>query len=337
MLAVRWTIWPRQGAYDSAKLPQTLDWHWSALQRRRSWTGARLATHGDGGRRLHPGEAVSSLSNEQPVARPILRWAGGKTWLVQQYPELFEVPHAKYIEPFLGGAALFVHVNPPISHISDTNRELIECYRQVGENPSAVWDQYSDLVDGHSPESYARARRATPVEASTRAARLIYLNRSCFNGIYRVNRAGEFNVPLGSPRFRGLSEATLKSFARRIQKAHLTCNDFQATTSRATEGDLLVLDPPYTVLHNRNGFVRYNERIFSWVDQKRLADEARSAARRGVKVIETNAAHPSVISLYPEELFHIQHIVRRSSVAASSHFRGEFGEVLIASRNVGVA
>ncbi len=190
-------------------------------------------------------------------------------------------------------------------------------------------------MDGHSPEGYLRIRTTTPVAPLERAARVIYLNRSCFNGIYRVNRAGEFNVPLGSPRFRELSAAALVLFAQRIQKAHLTSNDFQATTSEASEGDLLVLDPPYAVLHNRNGFVRYNERIFSWADQKRLAKEAASAARRGVKVIETNAAHPSVIGLYPKELFHIQPVVHRSSVAASSHSRGEFAEVLIMSRNAG--
>lgn len=278
---------------------------------------------------------ASSLSpHDQSIVRPILRWAGGKTWLVQQFPDLLKIPCVRYLEPFLGGAAFFIHAEPPVSHISDANRELIECYREVTNDPAAVWNDYSSLVSEHSREKYASVRAAVPATSCERAARLLYLNRSCFNGLYRVNRAGQFNVPIGSPRFHELTAASLASFAGRMQNAMVTCNDFQATTSTAREGDLLVLDPPYTVLHNRNGFVRYNERIFSWADQKRLADEAARAARRGVMVIETNAAHPSVIALYPEKLFACQKIVRQSSVAANGDFRGEFAEVLITSRNV---
>ena len=283
---------------------------------------------------LQAGGVSSLLSSGQSIVRPILRWAGGKTWLVNQYPDLLEVPYARYLEPFFGGAAMFIHANPPVSHISDVNLELIECYREVAEDPVAVWTDYSSLVDKHSPKEYVNVRSTIPPTPRERAARLIYLNRSCFNGLYRVNRAGQFNVPLGSPRFHELTAASLMSFARRLKNAVVTCNDFEVTTSTANEGDLLVLDPPYTVLHNRNGFVRYNERIFTWADQKRLADEAASAARRGVMVIETNAAHPNVIALYPKELFDCRHIVRQSSVAASGDFRGEFAEVLITSRNV---
>lgn len=282
-------------------------------------------------------EATRVPSSDQALIRPILRWAGGKSWLVQQYPDLFDVSYARYLEPFLGGAALFIHANPSDPHISDANCALIECYSQVASNPLAVWELYSSHVDAHGPESYSRVREFIPPTELERAARLIYLNRSCFNGLYRVNRAGLFNVPLGSPRFQELTKDALLAFAGRMQGATVSCGDFETLTSGAAEGDLLVLDPPYTVMHNQNGFVRYNESIFSWADQERLASQAACAATRGVKVIATNAAHPSVVRLYPEGLFELRRLLRKSSVAARGEFRGQFTEVLITSRNMDVA
>jgi len=284
---------------------------------------------------LEAGGSRRPLADDRAIVRPILRWAGGKSWLVQQYPDLLNMPYSRYLEPFLGGAALFIHANPSTSHVADANRDLIECYSQIALDPFAIWDQYSSHVDKHDPERYESIRASIPATGPERASRLIYLNRSCFNGLYRVNRAGQFNVPLGSPRFQELTEASLFAFAQRVQGATMSCGDFQTTTAAATEGDLLVLDPPYTVAHNRNGFVRYNERIFSWSDQERLADETARAARRGVTVVATNAAHPSVVGLYPNELFDLRQVVRRSSVAARGDFRGQFAEVLITSRNIG--
>lgn len=273
---------------------------------------------------------------DRAAVRPILRWAGGKSWLVHHHPDLLDVPYARYLEPFLGGAALFLHANPTESRISDANRELIECYSQVAINPLGVWELYSSLVQTHGPESYSRVRVSVPPTRLERAARLIYLNRSCFNGLYRVNRSGQFNVPIGSPRFQDLTLDSLLAFAGRMQRATVTCGDFQTLTSLAVEGDLLVLDPPYTANHNRNGFIRYNERMFSWADQQRLASEAVSAANRGVKVVATNADHPSIVTLYPATTFNLRQVLRKSSVAARGEFRGQFSEILITSRNLGV-
>lgn len=287
------------------------------------------------GKTLEAVEAIYDPASARGLVRPLLRWAGGKSWLVQQYPDLFAVPYARYLEPFLGGAALFLHANATDPHVSDSNCALMECYSEVARSPTEVWELYSSLVAHHRPESYSLVREFVPGTALERAARFIYLNRSCFNGLYRVNRKGQFNVPIGSPRFQDLTRDALLAFAGRMQGATLSCGDFAVITSGATEGDLLVLDPPYTVIHNHNGFVRYNEKIFSWADQERLASEAASAAARGVKVVGTNAAHSSVMKLYPEEVFELRQLHRMSSVAARGQSRGQFSEVLITSRNMG--
>lgn len=274
-----------------------------------------------------------AAQSDSSVVRPILRWAGGKAWLVQKYPRLLDVPHVRYLEPFLGGAALFLHANPSTSVISDANREVIACYEEVATAPSAIWELYRHLVEAHSPENYLRLRKSRPASRLERATRLLYLNRSCFNGIYRVNRAGDFNVPLGSTRFHELTEASLIAFSQRVQRATMTCGDFQTVTSKAEAGDLLVLDPPYRVIESSDGFVRYNERVFTWADQERLASEATLAAKRGVTVLATNAAHPSVVKLYPREEFSFRRVARKSAVAASSDSRGNYFEILIKSRN----
>lgn len=280
------------------------------------------------GARLKPRDDPSAV-------RPLLRWVGGKKWLVREFPQLFDIPYVRYLEPFLGGASLFLHADPSVSVISDSNRELMDCYYGVARDANAVWEHYSRLVLEHSPDHYLRLRRSRPTSRTERAARLLYLNRSCFNGIYRVNRAGDFNVPLGSPRFRDLTEESLVGFSVRLRQAELTSGDFESITSEAQAGDLLVLDPPYCVDGNRENFVRYNERVFSWSDQERLASEAKSAAERGVSVIATNAAHPSILKLYPKELFTLRRLSRTSAVASRNESRGRFSELLIKSRGAG--
>ncbi len=273
--------------------------------------------------------------DEPSEVRPFLRWAGGKKWLVREIPKLFDIPYERYLEPFLGGASLFLHANPSVAVISDSNRELMDCYREVAADPNAVWEVYSRLVERHSPASYLLLRRSRPASGPERAARLLYLNRSCFNGIYRVNRAGDFNVPLGTPRFRDFTHESLIEVSVRLRRAEIASGDFQSITSRAEAGDLLVLDPPYCVDGNSESFVRYNDRVFCWADQERLASEARSAVKRGVRVIATNAAHTSILKLYPKELFSLRTLSRTSAVAGRNESRGRFSEVLIKSRNGG--
>src|SRR5207247_983720 len=136
---------------------------------------------------------------------------------------------------------------------------------------------------------------ARPRTAISRAARLIYLTNLSFNGIYRLNFRGEFNVPYGHRSHRRPVEPTLiRTASSLLRAAQVRCDDFEVTLRRARVGDVVYLDPPYTVAHSNNGFIRYNARLFSWCDQQRLAIGARRAADRGAFVVVTNADHESV-------------------------------------------
>jgi DNA adenine methylase len=177
----------------------------------------------------------------------------------------------------------------------------------------------------NSEKDYYRIRRARPRAAAVRAARLIYLTGLSFNGIYRLNFAGDFNVPYGHRVHRRPAAPTqIRATSDALQGALLRCGDFEASIAEAEDGDVVYLDPPYTVAHSNNGFIRYNARLFSWSDQERLARLADAAAKRGALVIVSNAEHGSVRSLYPG--FSEIRVARASTIAAATSKRKLVGE-----------
>lgn len=232
---------------------------------------------------------------------------------------------SRYFEPFCGGAAVFFHLRPPRAVLSDTNAELINCYMEVKHRPEAVisalrqWENSSD--------SYYLVRESRPRSQTKRAARVIYLTSLSFNGIFRVNRLGEFNVPYGQ-RTRSVPGDRDKIIAasRRLKTARLLVADFEAVAADAKRDDVIYFDPPYTVAHGNNGFVKYNEKILQWDDQIRLAEVASVAASKGCKVIVSNADHPAIHELYKG--FHVKCIERSSVMAASASFRRPIVEIL---------
>lgn len=156
----------------------------------------------------------------------------------------------------------------------------------------------------NSEEEYYRIRATRPQDCVARAARFIYLCTLAFNGIHRYNLRGEFNVPYGFKDHLDVCDSQkILDCSARLNRATLRHGDFEAILGRAREGDLLYLDPPYTVAHNNNGFVKYNASIFSWADQKRLAEAAKAARKRGCYVIVSNADHSCVRALYRDFKF----------------------------------
>jgi DNA adenine methylase len=254
-----------------------------------------------------------------PVAgRPLLKWAGGKRSLVDRVLALVPPSYEKYYEPFVGGAALFFALAPAQSILSDKNIELINCYRQVRNNPVAVFKSLRRLSNDET--TYYTVRASRPRSKVGRAARLIYLTTLSFNGIYRLNLNGEFNVPYGyKVHVEPANEQKLAAASAILQKARLRSMDFQSAVRDARAGDLIYFDPPYTVAHSNNGFVKYNSKIFSWNDQVRLARVARTLADKGCTVIVSNAWHESIDTLYSD--FGRLEIERASVMAASSAFR----------------
>jgi len=164
-----------------------------------------------------------------------------------------------------------------------------------------------------------------------RASRMIYLNRTCFNGIYRVNKEGLFNVPKGNRDLIIFSNDEFEAISSSLKNATIRQCDFEVLINEAKENDFIFADPPYTVRHNLNGFIKYNEVLFSWKDQERLARALIRAKERGVKILSTNANHASIRELYENNGFIIKVVSRFSSISASSENRKRFEELVISS------
>lgn len=260
-----------------------------------------------------------------PGLQPFLRWPGGKRLLVSYLLEHLPPTFNCYFEPFLGGAALFFALKPDRAVLSDTNRALIECYAAVRDTPDLVQGQLRRLPN--SEDDYYSIRQSRPRKPHTRAARLIYLSALAFNGIYRENRQGDFNVPYGFKTHRRVSEGLdLAGASAALHKAQIRCCDFEAALDGAREGDLVYLDPPYTMAHENNGFVKYNSQIFSWDDQRRLAATASRLSDRGCHVVISNAYHQSIRDLYSG--FEAHRLDRRSKVAGDASARRAVSEYI---------
>lgn len=267
---------------------------------------------------------------------PFLKWAGGKRWLSSALSPVISKCDGTYFEPFLGSAAVFFHSRPARAVLADVNAELIECYQIIRDDPTAVERDLEKLALKDPAVSYYEVRGEKPETASARAARFLYLNRTCWNGLYRVNLRGEFNVPRGTKTKIILPTDDFTLTSKSLRTAEIIVSDFESVISRAKRGDIVFADPPYTVTHNLNGFIKYNQKIFSWADQERLATALIEAAGRGATIICTNADHPSVTNLYDHH-FETFPIARSSVIAASSQNRRKTTELLISNAGVSFA
>jgi DNA adenine methylase len=263
--------------------------------------------------------------------KPFLKWAGGKRQLVDRLLPLIPAPkqHGTYFEPFLGGGAIYFARPSKPAVLSDSNLELMDVYRAVRDNVDSVIKSLRNLKFGE--DEYYRVRSSRPRESHTRAARFIYLNKSCFNGLYRVNLKGRFNVPFGShPGNHVVCDVDqLRRASEALQGAELKTKDFEEVVTCAKVGDTVYFDPPYTTSHSNNGFIEYNARVFTWADQFRLAQLSLSLVKRGVNVAVSNAEHESIRSLYESPLFDIHLLTRSSTMASSPKKRRMTSELLI--------
>ena len=248
--------------------------------------------------------------------------------MTNRYAELLPAEFERYFEPFLGGGAVFFHLQPNDAVLADKNGELINVYRQIKEHWRELEKALRRHQALHSKEYYYEERsrlRRSPIQ---RAAQFLYLNRTCWNGLYRVNRRGEFNVPIGTKSTVVLDTDDFDFTSALLKNVKLKVADFEKTLNEAEKGDFAFIDPPYITRHNFNGFVKYNEDIFSWADQERLVEAVKRAAKRGVKVLVTNAAHDSIRQLYKGIGRH-RDIDRASVLAADSANRGITTEIAI--------
>ena len=270
------------------------------------------------------------LSKE--LETPILRWAGGKSWLTKQLDRFLPMTFNNYHEPFLGGGSVFFNLKPSNkAFLSDVNPDLMNAHSQIREDPDGilrVLERFKNTMD-----DYYLVRDTTFSSPTEKAARFIFLNRTCFNGLYRVNRKGEFNVPYGFKSYRTLFDPDrFRRLSGLLKRATLRCGDFEDSLSNIREGDLVFLDPPYTVSHIKNGFIKYNEKLFSWGDQERLVSFIERVRSRGARYILTNAKHESIRALFGRIDLPVS-VPRASVIGGKGSTRGTIEEYIFTNVN----
>jgi DNA adenine methylase len=223
---------------------------------------------------LHESTAAPSVEPNR-CAKPFLRWAGSKRKQLGRLGSFWSPAHARYVEPFAGSACLFFELAPQTAILGDNNSALIELYRVVRDEPKKVFRRLCRI--GRDSDTYYRWRRMKPaqLDRETRAVRFLYLNRNCFNGIFRTNVKGEFNVPMGVRPGEYFSEEDLLLCASLLQRAKLVAGDFAKTLNLVQAGDFVYLDPPFA-LESRRVFRHYGKRSFQTSDVPRLGEALRT-------------------------------------------------------------
>lgn len=234
---------------------------------------------------------------ENNHAKPFLKWAGGKKSLLPYLLKLIPKDYNNYYEPFLGGGSLFFALHPRKAYLSDLNGELINAYMQIKTNTDGVIKYLKRMK--YNRKSYYKIREMKPQNNLKRAARFIYLNKTCWNGLYRVNPQGEFNVPIG--RYKNptiCDKKNLQNASRTLKNAVLKTTDFESIVTDASKNDLIYFDPPYTTSNCDNGFINYNSKLFLLNDQIRLQKTMIDCDRKGCKIIMSNSNHLFIKKLY---------------------------------------
>jgi DNA adenine methylase len=269
------------------------------------------------------------------LPRPVLKWAGGKTQLLDRILPLLPATMETYYEPFVGGAAVFFALAARGAFrravLADRNRELVDVYRALQRDVDGVVAALTKYAATHDEEQYYAVRAAKPRSLTGRAARLIYLNKTGYNGLYRVNSAGQFNVPFGRHVRPGiLDEPNLRAAAATLQGVELVVDDFEAVCRRARPGDAVYFDPPYLPVSKTSSFTAYDRHGFELVDHERLARAFGELAQAGVPAVLSNSATPITRDLYaPWTVAEVQ--VGRA-INSQAHLRGPVSELLVLNR-----
>ena len=272
------------------------------------------------------------------LPRPVLKWAGGKRQLL---PELLAQidragPFGRYHEPFIGGAAVYFELSrlgrlAGGASIADVNVNLVEVYTAIRADVAGVIDRLEAHGAAHRANSeahYYAVREHVPATLVDRAARVLYLNRTCFNGLYRENARGLFNVPFGaqgSPTI--CNRPLLEAAARALQPTEVRCAGFATVLDRAVAGDLVYLDPPYVPLSASSSFASYAKGGFGPADQAALAGVVGELDRRGVKVVLSNSMTARVRELYGA--LRITTVLASRRVNSRADRRGDVEEALV--------
>lgn len=244
--------------------------------------------------------AVAGLKLRKNLPRPFLKWAGGKSNLLSYLRSLVPQTYDIYFEPFVGGGALFFDLCPHRAVLSDSNFELINCYRVVRDSPNELIGMLESMPVNAIDFYKIREENTAMLSNVERAARLIYLNKTCYNGLYRVNKKGQFNAPFGhNEKVRVCDSLVILAASRVLKGIRLLEGDFESILLAYTQsGDFVYLDPPYPSIGRFSDFKRYTKEFFVKEDHVRLAKVVEKLDRKGCKFILSNAKHQLILELY---------------------------------------
>lgn len=266
---------------------------------------------------------------------PVVKWVGGKRQIIDQITKYVPKNFSTYYEPFLGGGAVLFALQPREAIINDINRELINIYEVIKSN---VEELIGDLKKHRNEEHYFYTireldrdkesyNRLTPIE---KASRIIYLNKTCYNGLFRVNKAGEFNSPFGNYRKPNIvNEVTLRAVSNYFNEANIkfTCMDFEEVLKSVKKGAFVYLDPPYDPVSDTASFTGYDKSGFDRDEQIRLKKTCDKLNRKGIRFLLSNSATGFIKELYKD--YRIEVIQAKRAINSKAHKRGEIDELLV--------
>ncbi len=262
------------------------------------------------------------------VGKPFLKWAGGKQQLLPQLRKYIPRKFNRYFEPFVGSGALFFDLQPNNATLSDINSELINCYLVVRDNVNRLVKSLKKHKNVSSYYYKVRAVNPNRLSKIERASRFLFLNRTCFNGLYRENKQGEFNVPLGSYKNPDLiQEDKLKMAHALLQRVEILETSYQNVLNRAKKGDFIYLDPPYFPLGGYSDFKRYHKQFFEKKDHEELAKLYGDLDKKGCFVILSNSDTPFTRRLYKKWRTHT--VEARRLINCDATKRGKIKELII--------
>jgi DNA adenine methylase len=283
------------------------------------------------------GEPPPSAAPAGPSgAVPLVKWAGGKRSVLAQLRPYTPPDFRTFYEPFFGGGAFFFALSPMPEKavVGDANCELVDLYRAVRDDAEGVMA----ALDALSPHAgiedyyyYVRDQDPATLSPVDRAARFIYLNKTCYNGLYRVNRSGKFNVPFGryatAPRLYDPANVALVSAM--LRHADVRCDDFEMLLAEAGDGDFAYLDPPYVPLSRTANFTKYTSGNFGEAEQRRLAAVIHGLTDRGCRVLLSNSDAPLVRELYPEPRYSTEIVLAPRNINSNATGRARIAELAI--------
>lgn len=254
--------------------------------------------------------------------RSFLKWAGGKTRYADQLVAIAPKYSGRYWEPFMGSAAVFFELMPKQAVLSDANPELVVCFQQVAQHPEAIMELLDQMPNTPAFFDSVRKKHGPDLSDLERAARVIYLNKTAFRGLWRVNKKGQYNVPYGAYDRPYYNRDTMLAASRALKSAEVIEADFADILKKVEAGDWVYLDPPYIPLGGYSDFKRYTAGQFHESDQYRLAEAMKAASDRGVFLTMTNSDTPATREIFAQ--FNVMRMATRRDINLNSAKRGSW-------------